>query len=206
MLLRVREVFTSIQGEGPYSGTPAVFVRFAGCNLHCSFCDTDHDSIVCTMTPKELARRILNELEDYPEIRLIVFTGGEPFLQDFSLVMSALNSESKRYLKYQVETNGTIDPFDGSFQFSGLLHETTIVVSPKEGHQVKIKKIDALKMLVKEGKELRMEGHSNKVWLQPICVDGSTEDTARNMAYAVELCKKHGYKLSLQLHKILGIR
>lgn len=206
MLLRVREIFTSIQGEGPYSGTPAVFVRFVGCNLKCPFCDTDHDSIVHTMSPKEVAKKVLNELENYPEIRLIVFTGGEPFLQDFTSVMSALNSESKRYLKYQVETNGTLNPLNRSFQFPGLLRETTIVVSPKEGHPVEIKRIDAWKILVKEGRELRMDGYSNKVWLQPICVEGSPEDTARNTAHAVELCKKHGYKLSLQLHKILGIR
>lgn len=73
--MKINEIFYSLQGEGRYAGTPAVFVRFSGCNLRCGFCDTSHDSGV-DMTCEE----IVDHIERYPAKRVIL-TGGEPTLQ-----------------------------------------------------------------------------------------------------------------------------
>ena len=60
--MRINEIFYSLQGEGYFTGTPAVFVRFAGCNLRCPFCDTDHEPFT-EMTPEEVVDRIIGGLE-----------------------------------------------------------------------------------------------------------------------------------------------
>ena len=73
--MRINEIFYSLQGEGHFTGTPAIFIRFSGCNLKCSFCDTDH-SHYTEMTEEE----IVGEACKYPA-RHVVITGGEPLLQ-----------------------------------------------------------------------------------------------------------------------------
>ena len=109
----VAELFTSINGEGPLSGQPAVFVRFAGCNLSCAYCDTawanDPDVTVMFFTEEELVSRILSE-----GIRNVTLTGGEP------LFRPGMESLLRRLcacpqLHIEIETNGSIDlaPFAG---------------------------------------------------------------------------------------------
>lgn len=71
---KINEIFYSLQGEGFHTGTPAVFVRFSGCNLKCSFCDTQHEEGVW-MSDEE----ILAEVGKYPAVTVIL-TGGEPSL------------------------------------------------------------------------------------------------------------------------------
>ena len=74
-MYRINEIFYSLQGEGFHSGTPAVFVRFSGCNLRCVFCDTRHQE--GTMMSLQ---EIVDEVNKYPMAPLIVLTGGEPSL------------------------------------------------------------------------------------------------------------------------------
>ena len=73
--MRVNEIFYSLQGEGAYTGTPSIFIRLAGCNLRCPFCDTKHESYK-VLTKEEIMAQIANFTAKH-----IVFTGGEPSLQ-----------------------------------------------------------------------------------------------------------------------------
>lgn len=103
-MTKIREIFNSIQGEGPYVGTPQVFVRFCGCNLSCSFCDTDFDPKKSKdYTPHEL----LSKIEQFGEALTVSLTGGEPlvsvdFLEDFLPLL-----KSRGHNVY-LETNGTL--------------------------------------------------------------------------------------------------
>lgn len=197
--LKVREIFASIQGEGPFSGQPAIFVRLAGCNIQCPFCDTDHESEVKEWESHLLADHIFSIIKgSFPNINLVVITGGEPFLQNFEGVVAWLLLD--KTIQVQVETNGTIDP-------EWYIDDLTIVVSPKPGHSVRIQKIDAFKLLVREGEFPFMPGqqHIIDTYLQPIDEKDPVQNK-KNMDWAVKLCLETGYKLSLQLHKILSIQ
>ena len=95
---RINEIFYSLQGEGYYTGTPAVFLRMSGCNLKCGFCDTSHESHT-VMTIDE----IIDAVTDFPA-RHIVITGGEPTLQLDAALTTRLKEEG---FYIQIETNGT---------------------------------------------------------------------------------------------------
>ena len=86
-MMRINEIFYSLQGEGRHTGTPAVFVRFAGCNLKCSFCDTDHSRSV-EMTEEE----IVEEVRQFPA-RFVVITGGEPSMQVTASLIEKLHAQ-----------------------------------------------------------------------------------------------------------------
>ena len=96
--MKVNEIFYSLQGEGYHVGSAAVFVRLSGCNLHCPFCDTQHESGT-EMTDEE----IVEAVKAYPA-RLVVITGGEPSLQLTKSLVNALHDIDKIVA---VETNGT---------------------------------------------------------------------------------------------------
>ena len=101
--LWVQEVFATLQGEGPFAGEPAVFVRLAGCNLRCFWCDTEFESSSWHPSMEELVERI--ESTRAPHCDLVVLTGGEPLRQDVSLLIDALLGRGHRV---QIETNGTL--------------------------------------------------------------------------------------------------
>lgn len=193
--MRINEIFYSLQGEGYFTGTPAVFIRFSGCNLRCPFCDTQHESFT-EMTEAEIAEIAAG----YPA-RHVVVTGGEPSLQLTASLVDKLHQAGKFVA---VETNGT-----------HTLPDTVdwITLSPKSGFvgtkaaQVVISRADELKQVydglaVTEPSGIEVAHH----FLQPC----DTGDAARNqllMAEAVEFCKQHPkWRLSLQTHKITGIR
>lgn len=149
--LDVHSVFATIQGEGPFTGTPAVFIRLAGCNLQCPFCDTDYTSQREKMSVVELARRVRYEATQIgnvsdavtlsaaqqliPEaiIRLIVITGGEPFRQELGPIITEL---LERGYYVQIETNGTLPPPYIYRKYStdpGTRAGVYVVISPKAG-------------------------------------------------------------------------
>lgn len=206
--LVVKEIFKSIQGEGPYSGRRAIFIRLAGCNLKCSFCDTDHEGGE-SLSVSEIMFRITKEAGGkFPS--LIVITGGEPFLQDFSDLVKKLHLKPTVNI-IQIETNGTI--YQPAFPY----HLTKIICSPKPDTVISnlIKQhITAWKILVRHGDKLAPQGEEipkrpkgvpiNNIYIQPM----DEKDPAlnkKNMDWAVDLCLTHGYRLSLQLQKILKI-
>lgn len=96
----IKEIFESIQGEGPYIGYNQLFIRFSCCNLHCNYCDTDFKTELKSYTSKELAK----EVEQYKNIHSISLTGGEPLLSTVFLQEFLPLTNKKIYL----ETNGTL--------------------------------------------------------------------------------------------------
>jgi len=134
MTYKINEVFFSIQGEGESLGFPAVFIRFSGCNLKCSFCDTSHEFHE-VLTAKQIARRVRSALAeklwpqslDHIPLRC-VFTGGEPLMQLSNEIADEIKTLG---FSLCIETNGTIVPDDFDW---GLYDE--VVVSPKSPNGV----------------------------------------------------------------------
>ena len=208
----VKEIFYTLQGEGANAGRPAVFCRFAGCNLWtgreadrgravCQFCDTD---FVGTggigggkfNSPAELARAVAERWAE-PNQRgvrpLVVCTGGEPLLQLDSPLAEALHAQG---FEVAVETNGTLPLPEGI---------DWVCVSPKAGADLVLREGDELKLVYPQenGDPARYEELNFRYfYLQPM--DGP--DQARNTRLAVEYCMRHPrWRLSLQTHKLLGI-
>ena len=195
-MFRINEIFYSLQGEGFHTGTPAVFVRFSGCNLRCAFCDTQHQA-GRTMSLEE----IVAEINQYPNARMIVLTGGEPSLfinEDF---VKALKTTGKLIA---IETNGT-RPLPSNLDW--------VTLSPKtgfEGGDVEpcvLKTCDELKV-VYLGQDLKQyQGiEARHRFLQP-CFSADENQRQANMKSCVEAVKNNlGWRLSLQIHRFLGIR
>lgn len=103
--LEVSEIFHTLQGEGPFAGEPAVFVRLAGCNLQCTFCDTDFEEVKDRITADEVVRRVRRvRLREGP-CGLVVITGGEPMRQNIAPLIERLCAGGFRV---QIETAGTL--------------------------------------------------------------------------------------------------
>ena len=182
---KINEIFYSLQGEGYYTGTPAVFVRFSGCNLNCDFCDTEHLSGVF-MSDNE----ILTEITQYPT-RHIVLTGGEPTLQIDVPFMQMLK-EDNWYI--QIETNGTLT--------SGLSiadrWAVWVTCSPKK---------DCIREKANELKVV-YTGQDMSQYDSFICDIRSLQPCSMlNTQEVIDYIKKHPqWRLSLQTHKMLDIR
>ena len=190
---RVNEIFYSIQGEGKFAGTPAVFVRFSGCNLACSWCDTDHSNFV-EMTRDELENAVGGLLKDR-EGAIVVLTGGEPALQ--------LHEDEPLFGKFDaricIETNGT-QPVPGWVEW--------ITVSPK--NELPLRDIvptpNELKFVFEPEHipyYLSMQDADCRKSIQPL----ARRDGTTNLREALEFVLTHPrFKLSVQLHKLLGVR
>ncbi len=190
----VNEIFYSLQGEGRNSGRAAVFVRFSGCNLKCPFCDTDH-SAFRPMDDEE----ILAEVCRYPS-SLVVLTGGEPALYIDDAFIGMLHGAGK-YVA--VETNGT-RPLPPNIDW--------VTVSPKdaccEGAALHVGKADEVKVVYQGGdvERYRCLVKAGFYYLQP-CDMGDERKNRENLAACIDYCKEHpDWTLSLQIHKMIGIR
>ena len=210
MVYSVKEVFYTLQGEGANAGRPAVFCRFAGCNLWsgreedrstatCKFCDTEFVGTDGTYGGKyssagDLADVIASHWHSKLGQRFVVLTGGEPLLQVDEALIAALHAQQ---FLIAVETNGTIEAPQGI---------DWICVSPKAGAQLKQLRGNELKVVVPQvGQDLEQlaQLHFDCHLLQPM--DGPS--VRRNTERAVEMCLRDPrWSLSLQTHKALGIR
>lgn len=206
---KVKEIYYTLQGEGARTGRPAVFLRFTGCNLWsgreedraeavCQFCDTDFIGMDGTLGGKynadELADQVLKLWPSNKDQRYVVCTGGEPLLQLDEKLINALHD---RGFEVGIETNGTITVPKGV---------DWICVSPKANTEVVVTRGSELKLVVRQQ---GITPESFETWdfqhfyLQPMdgpCVKDFTQ-------WATEYCLQHPrWKLSIQTHKLLGIR
>ncbi len=188
---RVNEIFYSIQGEGAFAGTPAVFVRFSGCNLACSWCDTDHAHAE-EMTRDDLEDTVRALLSGH-DGAIIVLTGGEPALQ--------LRDDEPLFhgfgCRVCIETNGTL-PVPGWVDW--------VTVSPKNELSPVVPRANELKFVFEPEHipyYLSMQDVECEKRIQPL----ARKDGTTNLAEALEFVLAHPrFKLSVQLHKIIGVR
>lgn len=206
----IKEIFYTLQGEGFNTGRPAVFCRFAGCNLWtgreehrsraaCRFCDTDFNGTDGPggghfKTPEEVASAVAAAWTARLDgERFVVCTGGEPLLQLDEQLVAALHAEGFRVA---IETNGTREAPDSI---------DWICMSPKAGTKVVLTHGDELKLVFPQRglDPLQVAGMTfDHYFLQPM--DGPMRE--RNIALAVEYCLQYPkWRLSLQTHKYLGI-
>lgn len=205
----VKEIFYTLQGEGAHAGRAAVFCRFAGCNLWsgrerdresatCTFCDTDFVGVGPDggkfATAEDLAAAIADRWPATDARPFVVCTGGEPLLQ---LDVAAIDALHALGFEVAVESNGT-QPAPPRIDW--------ICVSPKAGTDLVLTAGNELKLVFPQGDAPpeRFESlHFEQFFLQPM--DGP--DVDRNTRLALEYCLAHPrWKLSLQTHKLLGIR
>jgi len=190
------EIFHSVQGEGYHSGIPHVFVRFGNCNLRCEWCDTDF----LNFEDKELDS-IVEEVLSFHCDR-VIFTGGEPAMQDLSTIGGRLKEHG---LMLSIETNGTI-PVDPVIDW--------VCVSPKDqlypNVSIKQRSGDELKV-VYCGQDLGMyddlkDGFTHK-FIQPCYIEtDSVEQNGMNFQIVEKLVKDNpGWRLSLQTQKWMGV-
>jgi 7-carboxy-7-deazaguanine synthase len=191
-MFQLAEIFYSIQGEGTWVGTPAVFVRLAGCNLSCAFCDTDY-SLKFFATARQIVEQVRDLGGDCP---MIVLTGGEPFAQRATpSLIEALRADGR---KVHVESNGTIAV--------ELPADVWLTVSPKERLDPRMAaRANEVKLIVDGRVPLEWLEHfpaTTPMFLQP---EGNKP---ANVALALEAAKAHPrrLRLSLQTHKFIGVR
>lgn len=189
-MIEINEIFYSIQGEGSWVGQPCVFVRLAGCNLKCEWCDTNHE-IKDVMSNHEVFQQVLS----YP-CRYVVFTGGEPLLQldELTILIHELRRSGRLVA---VETNGTVKCDSSLFDL--------MTISPKgltrqfECHDLKI---------IYEGQHIRdiLEVSTrftvkNQKYIQPLWGDDAA------MQGALIIVQNYpSFRLSWQSHKYLGVK
>lgn len=193
-LYRVNEIFYSVQGEGANAGTPAVFVRFSGCNLHCPFCDTQHQAYT------ELSEsEIVASVAKYPA-QLVVLTGGEPSLFVTDSLISALKKQSRIIA---VETNGTHSLPQGV---------DFVTLSPKCDYvphsELALHRCDELKVVYDGTADPSRYSQIQATYrfLQP-CDVGDEAQNKKIVELTFQYCLQHPeWRISLQLQKILNIR
>lgn len=229
--LLVHSVWYTIQGEGPFSGVPAVFIRLAGCNLCCPFCDTDYTSAEhtyalgnpLTVEPgqrhvQDLMREVRRLFRARPSWvlnrrSLVVVTGGEPFRQNIRALTSHLVLSG---FLVQVETNGTL--------FQSVHPNVVVVCSPKTPkiHNLLAHRANAYKYVLEAGHIDPSDGlpagtlgkyattarpppnWEGDIFVQPLDT-GSAEQNAANLQACVQSSLAFGYRLCLQVHKLANL-
>lgn len=232
--LWVQEIFPTLQGEGPYAGEPAVFLRLAGCNLKCWFCDTDFESGTLHLSATALVTRLLRESKSYAiSTKLVVITGGEPLRQNIVPLLRVMREYG---LRAQIETAGTVwvPGLEALLSVSQQSHERDIdiVCSPKTGkvHEMieryclHYKYIVSTNFPVDWKRGVPMNATQRKlapgvekapdlyyptnerarVWVQP-CDEGEEVQNKANRDLTARLAMKFGHRLSLQQHKVLQL-
>jgi 7-carboxy-7-deazaguanine synthase len=213
--LDIVSVFKTIQGEGPFAGVPAVFVRLAGCNLQCPGCDTNYTEGRETLDIDTIIERVEEQAGE--RTTLVVITGGEPFRQPLGRLVHKLLGMR---FEIQVETNGTL--FDTSIRVKEL-GDMAIVCSPKAGiNSALMQYVTSYKYVLRAGEIDPTDGlpthaldskarpgrpartFKGMVFLQPYD-EGDAEKNLANLRACVASCLEYGYTLCIQLHKLPGV-
>lgn len=219
-MLRINEVFPTIQGEAAWTGTPATFIRLQGCPVGCSWCDTKHTWPKGSERRKITWNEMMDKTKDAPTFaempednivdmvrglkpRHFVLTGGEPCAQDIYMLTEKL----AKLGSVQVETSGTHD--------IDVYHGTWVTVSPKinmgGGLHVlpqAILKADEIKMPVANKTDIsnllgiiaEVRGKVGTVWLQPVSQGNEATELC------VSACMEMNWRISIQTHKYMGVR
>lgn len=187
-IYKLAEIFYSLQGEGIQAGRPAVFVRFAGCNLACEWCDTDYGPKL-EMTAVEIAQEVKRLGGPRP---LVVLTGGEPALQVDDELVTSLDEST-----LAIETNGTM------LIPCGI---DWVTVSPKDGHDLLQVRCDEVKIVLADGQPIPPIAINASHYLLSPMFDGQNA-VQGNIDWCIQQAKENPpWRLSLQLHKALSIR
>lgn len=205
--------FFTIQGEGPFAGKPAVFLRLHGCPLRCYFCDTNFSD---PTDPEIGALTVAHNIWDITEggCKLLVITGGEPTRQNLA-----------ELIHYMVTGGWTVQIETAGLYWQECLRDTVVVVSPKTPiiqpqiwdlahafkYVIKVGEVaeDGLPFTntqVEGGKRVRLARprHDADIYLSPMD-EGNPDSNAANAALVAQLAMKHGYRAGLQLHKYMGV-
>jgi 7-carboxy-7-deazaguanine synthase len=206
----VKEIFYTLQGEGARAGRPAVFCRFAGCNLWsgraedradavCQYCDTDFVGTDGVLGGKYADSSSVAEVIDnlwpttFMASKYVVFTGGEPLLQLDDALIDSLHAHG---FEVAIETNGTLSVPEGV---------DWVCVSPKAGAPLTVRHGDELKVVVPQQDVVLADYEAldfSHYFLQPM----DNAESAANTRLAIDLCLQNPrWKLSLQTHKLLQI-
>ena len=199
--IKVSEIFTSFQGEGPYVGTPATFLRLYGCNLNCPWCDTDISTYEI-LSVDDVCEILLTQME-FNNIQTLIITGGEPTLQMEEI--KRLIKELPDDIKIQMETNGSL------FEY---VDEIEYVISPKEDKEKVFENYYKyenvfFKFVITSQEDLNevialksKYNYGRTIWLQPeFSQDADIADLIRENFPRLE-----NVKLSVQTHKYLNQR
>lgn len=216
--LEVHSIFSTIQGEGPFCGRPAVFVRLAGCNLQCPGCDTEYTQNRERLNYGSILQNIEERLmATSSNANLIVISGGEPFRQNIAPFCDFLIEND---FDVQIETNGSMQiPME-------LSQLVTVVCSPKTAklHPSALHRANAFKYVMKAGNVQEEDGlplqaldhratpyiarpHKSfrgKIYLQPMDEQDAGYN-ADNVQAVLESAMKHNYTVQLQIHKLLNV-
>lgn len=221
--LLVKEVFATLQGEGPQAGWPAVFVRLGRCNLRCHFCDTEFEQDLKVYSAKGLFQHI-QFVAQKNKAQVVVITGGEPLLQNVLPLIQMLNDND---IGVSIETAGTLMLPGLERYYDRLaqeLYDNLLICSPKTGQVNRdlIPLVSAWKYIIKAGEVdedgfptgstqvpgtvLRMfrPGPSAPIYYQPMDEQDAAKNQA-NLEAARDLAMKHGRRLSIQMHKLAGL-
>ena len=187
------EIFESLQGEGRNTGRPVVFVRFAGCNLACPWCDTD----VAKRFELSLAD-LVAEVKTH-RAKSVILTGGEPTIQKGMPELVAALKQGGYWIG--VETNGTTEA-------DWLAFVDYVACSPKRGAPLALQRADEVRLVAEDeataafAREVRARIDATDYYVSPCDRDGKI-DLATAKAVLSQL---DGWSLSVQLHKLLGFR
>ena len=222
MMYRVNEIFFTLQGEGAHSGIPAVFVRFSGCNLRCPWCDTEFAEYT-EMSASKIVKEMLS-LYDIPNERrkMCVLTGGEPSLQVDKELIDVLH-EAGFYIC--IETNGTHPLPEG---IDWITCSPKMKASPHPLHErgedipthLALKQVNEVKVVFTgtyDPEIWRTQLEAEHWMLQPLRytgewllqsgIDDFEIDSNDNLDETVRYILAHPFwRLSVQLHKIAGLR
>ena len=220
-MYKINEIFETLQGEATYTGTPSIFIRLQGCPVGCSWCDTKHtweinpqlkvelsDTVEKPSDSEVWANATLDDIlacfeQRGYQARHIVITGGEPCLYDLNPLCNMLHEHG---FSTQIETSGTFE--------IKVPAKTWVTVSPKINMKGGYKMLSSAMQRANEIKHpIAMERHVQElealltefkvtdklIYLQPI------SQKAKATKLAIEVCKQKNWRLSVQLHKYLGI-
>ena len=208
--MKLSEVFYSIQGEGPHVGKPAIFIRLAGCNLSCEWCDSKFASRG-TQQFDVSHDDILNVVAKYGNCKHIVWTGGEPLIQAADIAKTVREFKKAGYFQ-ELETNGTIAPFPlnaliDSWNVSPKLHSSGGEPYKRVGEilavWVTLVRNVTFKFAIKTDNDLReielitskFQIPPSQIMLMPVMTDRSPE----MYQWVAEVCKKSGCRFSPRL-------